>query len=179
MAAGPMAIGLAIAPTVLAATTTNEIRHVKTTKAKPKPIKGTCSIAVSTATAGDAGGAPTVAQQGLQYGSVGCSKELGRGVQADSFTTSPSGDLTGSLKQYFNTGSIHGTYVLTATDGQPSSTFTSISYTGVLTVMGGTGDYRQAKGAGTLTCSSADGMHLTCSETFKVKLPIMVTARTR
>lgn len=99
---------------------------------------------------------------------------FGGGIAANEFKLLDSGDLQGSWTQYFGVGTIHGKFSLTPADtGPPSSptTFAAISYTGTATVDGGTGAYKKATGKGTMNCSSADGVHFTCSDTVKVVMP--------
>jgi hypothetical protein len=82
----------------------------------------------------------------------------------------PSGNVQGKCKQYFNQGSIEGSYTLTPRDAPPTSqnTFTNEHYTGKTQISNGTGAYQGAKGKGTVTCSTTDGVHFACTE--KIKL---------
>jgi len=144
------------------------------TKAKPIKFKVTCKSSVGDVPAdGDNSVVPPV-DQGWQYGAVQCGKVFGGGIAANSFKLLDSGDLQGSWTQYFGVGTIHGKFSLTPADtGAPSSptTFAAISYSGTATVDGGTGAYKKATGKGTMKCSSADGVHFTCSDTVKVVMP--------
>jgi hypothetical protein len=81
-----------------------------------------------------------------------------------------SGDTVGVYTWYFDGGSIHGKFDLTPGEAPPptSATVLASSYTGVVTVTGGTGLYARAKGTGTSTCASPDDIHLSC--TVKLKL---------
>jgi len=49
-----------------------------------------------------------------------------------------------------------------------TNSFAASSYTGTITIKGGTGAYQKAKGTGTLTCQSPDSVHLTCVEHLKL-----------
>ncbi len=89
------------------------------------------------------------AAQGAQYGTVHCAgASFGWGVEKDSFKVPDSGDTVGDYVQYFGTGSIRGKFDLTPDqNGDVSSTdFTSESWTGTLTVTGGTGTLAKASG---------------------------------
>jgi hypothetical protein len=134
----------------------------------------TCKSAVGDVpAAGDNSVVPPV-DQGWQYGAVQCGKVFGRGIAANKFQLQDSGDLNGSWAQYYGLGSIHGKFAMTpAETGPPSSptTFSTVSYSGTVTVLGGTGAFKKAKGKGTMTCSSTDGVHFNCSDTVRVKLP--------
>ena len=144
-----------------------------TKKAKAKTVKETCKINL---TAQIPPGDTTVtpgAPDGAQFGSVGCGRLFGQGVQGDPYSSTPSGDVVGTYRQYFATGSIHGAYDLTITQQSPptTTTFTAASYGGTVTVTGGTGTYSGIKGAGTLACSTSDSVHTSCSESLKLKVP--------
>jgi hypothetical protein len=148
------------------------------TKAKttPKPVKFkvTCKSSVGTVPAADDNAVVPPADHGSQYGSVRCGKVFGGGIQADSFKLLDTGDLQGSWAQYYGVGTIHGQFALTPADtGPPSSTttFSAVTYSGTVTVAGGTGAYKKATGKGTMNCSSTDGVHFACSDTVKVVLP--------
>jgi hypothetical protein len=108
--------------------------------------------------------------QGSHVGTVACGKLLGTGLAWTAFTVSASGDLVGTFKQYFATGSLRGKFDLVPDDSNPpgTTTFAASSYTGTLTVTGGTGVYQAAKGAGKITCRSADSIHLSCTEHLKL-----------
>jgi len=139
------------------------------------PIVLKCHISLSTA---PPAGSPAVAQPpsgGTQAGPIHCpTASFGAGVQWDSFKVPDSGDTIGTFTQYFDAGSIHGTFDLTPQEGSgnlTSTSFESESWLGTLKVTGGTGIYKgmkSKKGTGTLTCTSPDSVHLTCKE--KVKL---------
>jgi hypothetical protein len=106
------------------------------------------------------------AESGTQYGRAGCAKPLFSGVEQSSFLQDESGNLSGKYQQWFNAGSLYGTYTLTADDTAPptSTSFTNASYTGTVTVTGGTGFFRKAAGAGTLACATTDLAHYACTE---------------
>ena len=109
--------------------------------------------------------------QGSDVGTVKCGKLLGSGLASMAFTVPDSGNLVGTFKQYFATGSMHGKFMLVpdATDTPPATTtFAASSYTGTLTLTGGTGTYQLAKGTGTITCHSADSIHMSCLEHLKL-----------
>lgn len=167
IAATPFALWIGVLPA-------QAKKPTKPTKTAPA-AKGTllkCSISLNTA---PPPGSATVAQppsQGEQFGPIHCPPvgTYGPGVEADSFTVPASGDTVGSYAQYFNEGSIRGKFDLTPSEGVLSPTnFTGQSWTGTVTVTGGTGKYAGAKGTkGTLTCTSPDSVHLTCVE--KIRL---------
>lgn len=146
---------------------------------KPTVLK--CKISLTTT---PPSGSNTVSQpssQGSQYGPVHCPKAgFGGGIEKDSFTVPDSGDTVGTYTQYFHAGTVSGSFDLTPTEGPPisSSNFDAQSWTGTLTVTGGTGVYngiKGKKGSGVFNCTSPDSVHLTCTEKVKVKMPAATT----
>jgi hypothetical protein len=164
----------AMAMGLLALGATSALGAKPAASAKPIKFKVTCKSNVGDVPAdGDNAVVPPV-DQGWQYGTVHCGKVFGGGIAANSFKLQDSGDLQGSWTQYFGVGTIHGKFAMTPADtGPPSAptTFANVSYAGTVTVTGGTGAYKKAKGKGTMKCSSIDGVHFTCSDTVKVKMP--------
>jgi hypothetical protein len=112
---------------------------------------------------------------GSQYGTAKCPGPLGGGVQTDKFNTADSGDVTAPYRQLFKGGTLAGQYTLIPTGGgQPSAgnnSFGAQSYSGSLTVTGGSGAWKGATGSAKLTCSTTDGVHLSCTESLKVTTP--------
>ena len=107
--------------------------------------------------------AKPAAISGADFGFVTCGKPLGSGVQTDTFketfTSKTSGTATGPFMQYFDTGTVHGTYTLAITvTGKTSATFK-----GTATYKGGTGAFSHAAGSIPLSCTSTDGIHTTCT----------------
>jgi hypothetical protein len=161
IAAVPFAVGLSVAT---AATKS-------TTKPATKGIVVKCHLSLGTV---PPPGSPAVDQppsQGSQYGNVHCAgSSFGFGVEKDTFKVPDSGDTVGKYVQYFGGGSIRGKFDLTPGEGDLSSgSFTSETWTGTVTVTGGTGTLAKAAGKkGVLKCTSGDSVHLTCTE--KIKL---------
>jgi hypothetical protein len=131
-----------------------------------KGAKATCKIALTTQIPAGSTTATPATESGTQFGTTQCQKALGGGVQADTFNLMSSGDLQGKYKQYFDLGSLGGSYTLTPVGSAPTSqtTFSTQSYTGKVRISTGTGAYQRVRGTGTLSCSSGDGVHFSCSE---------------
>ena len=141
------------------------------TASKPKPVVLKCHINLGTV---PPAGSNTVDQppaQGSSYGSVHC-PSIGGGVEAANFNVPDSGDTVGKYWQYFGTGSIRGKFDLSPQEGSgalSSTSFESESWTGTVTIIGGTGAYAKAVGKkGVLNCTSDDTVHVTCTEKMKV-----------
>lgn len=130
-----------------------------------------CHISVSAVPPAGSASVDQPPSQGSQYGAVHCGK-AGAGIEAASFKVPDSGDTVGNYTQYFGAGSIHGKFDLSPAEGSgdlSSSSFTSESWVGTVTVTGGTGSWANAAGKkGVLKCTSADSVHLTCTEKLKL-----------
>jgi hypothetical protein len=176
--AGLLTIGVSTAP---ASTTHAAVMATagkkKTTKPTTITTKLVCTLSLTDQVPA---GSVTVTQgavAGNQYGKAKCGNPLGSGVQVDSFTSDSGGTLSGTYQQYFNGGTVYGDYTLVPNDTEPPTTtsFTSASYAGTLTITNGTGVNKQAVGTATLTCMTADAVHYTCTEKLKLTLPAPAT----
>jgi len=172
--AGLLTIGVTTAP---ASITHGAVKAAagqkKTTKTKQTGTKLTCRLSLTSQVPS---GSVTVTQgavDGTQFGSAKCGNPLGSGVEGDSFTSNSGGTVSGSYQQYFNAGTVHGDYTLAPNSTQPPTTtsFTSASYSGTVTIKNGTGLDKKAVGTGTLTCTTADSLHYTCAEKLRLILP--------
>ena len=145
-------------------------------KSAIKPITLHCGVSMTATPPAGTNVVDQPASQGNQYGPFRCpTKGFGGGIISDSFTVPDSGDTVGTYTQYFHAGTITGAFDLTPLESsEPSSTnFTSQSWTGTITVTGGTGLYKGIvgkKNTGVLNCTSADSVHITCTEKVKVKM---------
>jgi hypothetical protein len=144
----------------------------KTTKSAPG-TKLTCVTALALQVPANDTNVTAGEQAGTEGGAAVCGRPLGRGVEYQTFKTADSGDLAGKWQQWFNTGSVYGTFVLTPSDSQPpsSQSFSAASYTGTFTIKGGTGADSKAAGKGTLKCATQDSVHFVCKESGRLSLP--------
>jgi hypothetical protein len=159
--------------------------HASTTAAagKKKSTKPTfvttqlgCTSALSLQVASGDTSVTQGATDGTEWGTTKC-PTLGSGSEFQSFTTDDAGDVAGKWQQWFNAGSVYGTYTLVPDDNNPPTTtsFAAASYTGTVTIKNGTGVDAKATGAGTLACQTEDSIHFTCIEKAKLILPAPVT----
>lgn len=147
-------------------------------KATAKFTTLNCKVSLTTEPPDGSNAVDQPAAQGNQYGPIHCrTSGVGGGIIGDSFTVPDSGDTVGTYTQYFGAGSIRGAFDLTPQE-QPSpfetGGYASQTWTGTVTVVGGTGVYRGITGkknSGVMNCSSPDSVHITCTETVKVKMP--------
>jgi hypothetical protein len=107
---------------------------------------------------------------GFSFGYVNCQKPFGNGVQSATYTATvntKTGAATskGSYKNWFDTGTLYGTYSL---HGQYTSA-TKATFKGTFTITGGTGAFKATKKAtGTLTCSTTNAdATSTCTSVLK------------
>jgi hypothetical protein len=157
----PFAFAAGLAPAAGAAKKGN------TPKLKPYA----CTVFVTTQVPGNETVVLPSAGQGQQWGSIRCGKRLGSGAQKQDFTNPDTGNTSGTFTSYLGTGTMHGTFAWTQGEGTlvTSSQFAAANYTGTFKVQGGSGAFKGAKGKGTVTCTTPDGLHFNCTEKLKLK----------
>lgn len=107
---------------------------------------------------------------GEDFGTADCSAPFGKGVVHDTFTVTPTSRTTGTVdgrfKEFYDEGTISGTFKLTYTveNGVVSST-------GTAKISSGTGAYEKVKGSGDVRCHSTSPTTMSCEEPRTVKLP--------
>jgi hypothetical protein len=104
------------------------------------------------------------------FGTVVCNKVFGEGVQHDSSVVTPTGQFmghfTGPVKQFFDKGTVSGTFTISyVTD----PTTLAVTYDGTIELTSGTGRYKHVKGTGTLQGASPDAIHSTVHEELTLK----------
>jgi hypothetical protein len=170
IAAGSLVIGVGFAGAAS--------KHTAAKAVTPTAVK--CKIMTLTTTPPADSNVVLIGDAGTQYGRSFCAKSgFGAGIIADSFTVPDSGDTVGTYTEYFRAGTVFGKFDLTPLEGTGISDtgFGTQSWTGTITVRGGTGVYQGIaraqgkKGIGTMNCTSPDSVHLSCTETVKVLLP--------
>ncbi len=91
---------------------------------------------------------------GTTFATLKCSKPFGAGVQQGTFAESIAGtkiSVTGKFKNFYDSGTNHGSYKLSGTVASGP-----ITATGSVKVTGGTGAYKNMTGTGKLTCTTTD-----------------------
>ena len=174
--AGLLTAGISTAAT--AKTTTSGTKPAKVEPApKPKPVttKVSCKLTLVLQPTAKVTTILPGTGSGSQVGTAKCPGPVGGGVQTDNFTTDDSGDVTAPYTQWFKGGTLAGQYTLIPSGGgQPSAgnnQFGAQSYTGTLTVTGGSGGWKGATGKAKLTCATPDAVHLACTESLTVTVP--------
>jgi len=107
---------------------------------------------------------------GFTFASVNCQKPFGNGVQSATYTATVNtktgaATIKGPYKNWFDTGTLSGTYSL---GGQYTSA-TAATFKGTFTITGGTGAFNGTKKiTGTLTCSTTNAdATSTCTSVLK------------
>lgn len=142
--------------------------------AKTKPATFTCRMSLTTEPPDGSNTVSPPVAKGSQYGPIHC--RIGGGAEGDSFTIPDSGDSVGRYVQYFNAGTIRGTFDLTPQEQPPPGSldaFSNQTWLGTVTITGGTGVYKGIKskrGTGIVKCTSADNVHMRCTEKVMVLL---------
>ncbi len=100
------------------------------------------------------------------FGTIACDKKfLGEGVQHDSSTVTPTsqfaGHFTGPVKQFFDKGTLSGTFTINYVTNPETL---AVTYNGTIDLTKGTGRYRHLKGTGTLTGASPDAIRTKIQE---------------
>ncbi len=149
------------------------------TKLEPVKTSLTCSLKLVTQIPSDDTTVTQGAQSGTQDGRAGCGKPLFSGIEQSSFTQDETGDLTGNFQQWFNAGSLYGTYTLTPADTGPptTSSFTNASYTGTMTVTNGTAFFKKVTGTAKLSCTTTDLAHYACTEKLKLVQQVLTSTK--
>lgn len=156
----PLVIAVAIVPSAVAKP-----------KGKPKGPSVTCRAAITTEVPAGQTQVLPASPSGQQFGSVACGKLLGSGIEHTSFTIPASGDIQGAFWSYLGTGSVRGKFDITSQGGSLSTSptsFTSDVYMGTVKIVGGTGSFAHAKGTGTETCKTANGLLFDCAARVKI-----------
>ena len=161
------------------AATAASTKGAKPAKAKPAPkpvtTKVSCQLTLVLQPTAQVTTIVPGTGSGAQSGTAKCAGPVGGGVQTDKFTTDDAGDVTAPYTQWYKGGTLAGQYTLIPTaGGQPSAgnnSFGAQSYTGSLTVTGGSGGWKGATGKAKLTCSTGDGVHLKCTEALTLTTP--------
>ena len=95
----------------------------------------------------------------VQLGTVSCPRPFGNGLHRGAFTVTSKpapgvpGAASGTFKNYYDGGTTSGTFAVTIVATSP----TNLTYTGTVTYTGGTARFKHVRGAGTITCTTADG----------------------
>lgn len=160
-------VGAALSVFLLAIGVASATASKSKSRGSNKPVAVTCHAKTSIGVpAGQTGVTPPVSK-GSEYGTATCGK-LGHGVQSDKFNIASSGDTLATYTWYLPTGTIRGKYDLTPQEG--TLNFLAVTYTGSIKVTGGTGAFAGTKGTGTMTCSSPDSVHTSCTDKLKLHM---------
>jgi hypothetical protein len=96
---------------------------------------------------------------GEAFGTSRCSGVFGSGVMHITYVATPTSataaSVTGPFTQYYDTGTVRGTFKFTLNVAASGA----VTYTGTATIATGTGAYKHTRGSGKLTGSASDAHH--------------------
>jgi hypothetical protein len=171
-AAGLMTAGI---PVAASAAMTKTTPRTVTRAASSGGVKSTCKFVLTTVPPSGSSTVEPGTASGFQYGATRCSGAgLSAGVARDQYSTTDAGDLTGRIQQWFRGGTVYGTFDLAPNpaSGPPTTTsFAAASYTGTVKYTNAQGLLRGTTATGTLSCSTNDSTHYSCTEDLKLTLP--------
>ncbi|MGO9749932.1 MAG: hypothetical protein ACLP22_00095 [Solirubrobacteraceae bacterium] len=115
---------------------------------------------------------PASLRSGYDLGFIKCDSPFGNGLQYTTYrnTVNAPGSVaapaTSTFKSYYDAGTTHGTVKFNSTFNPKTSSFV---LHGSVTILGGTGTYKNAAGSGPITCTSRDdGQHVSCDDTLSI-----------
>lgn len=150
------------------------------TTSRTARVDVSCKLALATQIPAGSTSVTQGTTTGKQYGTASCGGPLFAGVTHDSFAADAGGNLSGPMQQWFRTGALHGSYTLAPSqppEPPTPTTFATESYAGTLAIASGSGYLRDIHGRGTLSCTTTDGAHYSCSETLKLIQRVRVRLR--
>lgn len=179
-------VGFAIASLLIigVATALAATPHASKKKSKPKPttvtVKSSCKTSLALQVPSGETAVSPGSPDGSEWGTAKCAS-VGSGAAWMSFTTDDAGDQTGKVQHWFSAGTVFGTFTLTPGDqGPPTTTsFSANSWTGNIVITGGNGSMKGTTGTGTLSCATADSVHITCTEKLKLTEPAPATSSSK
>jgi hypothetical protein len=150
----------------------------KTATTKTVTTHVSCKLSLTTVAAPGSSGVTAGSTSGANFGNSTCSSSR-PGVARQMFTIDTAGDMNGKVQQWFATGSVYGTFQLTAASltGPPTATsFGKAKYTGTVKLTGASGMMKGISGMGTMACDTPDSLHFTCIEKLTLSQQVTATA---
>ena len=151
-------------PAAMAATPAHQTKKTATTKTVT--THESCKLSLTTVAPPGSSGVTAGATSGTNFGKSTCSSAR-PGVARQAFKIDTAGDMSGKVQQWFATGSVYGTFQLTAASlsaPPTASSFGKAKYTGTVKLTGASGMMKGISGTGTMVCSTPDSLHFTCVE---------------
>lgn len=155
--------------------------HTKTKiEKKTIHVNATCKLALTTVAPSGTTGVTPGSATGNNYGTSNCGKSLSSGAARQTYSLTDAGALTGKIQHWFKIGTVYGTFTLTempASAPPTTTTFGAASYSGSVKITGGGGLLKGTTGGGTMSCSTTDSLHYTCTEKLKLAQTIKVAVK--
>jgi hypothetical protein len=150
----------------------------KTTTTKTVTTHESCKLSLTTVAPAGSSGVTAGTTTGVNFGNSTCSSAR-PGVARQMFAIDTAGDMSGKVQQWFATGSVYGTFQLTASSLSAPPTATSFGkakYTGTVKLAGASGMMKGISGTGTMACYTPDSLHFTCVEKLTLSQQVTTTA---
>ena len=160
----------------LAATSAHPAK--KTTTTKTVTTHESCKLSLTTVAPPGSSGVTAGTTTGVNFGNSTCSSAR-PGVARQMFSIDTAGDMSGKVQQWFATGSVYGSFQLTASSLSAPPTATSFGkakYTGTVKLTGASGMMKGISGMGKMSCSTPDSLHFTCTEKLTLSRQVATTA---
>jgi hypothetical protein len=149
----------------------------KTATTKTVTTHASCKLSLTTVAPPGTDGVTAGTTTGANFGNSTCSKER-PGVARQMFDIDDAGDMSGKVQQWFATGSLYGTFQLTAQSSSApptASSFGQAKYSGTVKLNGASGMMKGITGTGMMVCSTPDSLHFTCTEKLTLSRQVAVT----
>lgn len=160
----------------LAASPAHHTKKKATTKTVTTYVS--CKLSLTTVAPPGSSGVTAGTTSGLNYGKSTCSSAH-PGAARQMFAIDTAGDMSGKVQQWFATGSLYGTFQLTAASltGPPTAgSFGKAKYAGTVKLAGASGLLKGITGTGTMACYTPDSLHFTCVEKLTLSQTVVATA---
>lgn len=151
----------------------------KTATTKTVTTHASCKLSLTTVAPPGTDGVTAGTTSGANFGNSTCASAR-PGVARQVFAIDDAGDMSGKVQQWFATGSLYGTFQLTAQSisaPPTASSFGKAKYSGTVKLTGSSGMMKGITGTGTMACYTPDSLHFTCIE--KLTLSRQVTMTTK
>jgi hypothetical protein len=159
----------------MAATSAHHTKKTATTKTVTTHVS--CKLSLTTVAPPGSSGVEAGTTSGANFGKSACSSAR-PGVARQVFAIDTAGDMSGKVQQWFATGSLYGTFQLTAVSLSAPPTagsFGKAKYSGTVKLTGASGMMKGITGTGTMACFTPDSLHFTCVEKLTLSHQVAVT----
>jgi hypothetical protein len=161
----------------MAATSAHQTKK-KTATTKTVTTHVSCKLSLTTVAPPGTSGVTAGTTSGANFGNSSCAGAK-PGVARQMFAIDTAGDMSGKIQQWFATGSVYGSFQLTAVSltGPPTAgSFGKAKYSGTVKITGASGMMKGISGSGKMACYTPDSLHFTCIEKLTLSQQVAATA---